>query len=57
MVYQKVNEIYDISQSERLEYYERQLIDMKIRLGALEIQGIKNGKSRKKLFKAYFTTV
>jgi len=34
------NEIYDISQSERLEYYERQLIDMKIRLDALEIQGI-----------------
>ena len=26
--------------SERLEYYERQLIDMKIRLDALEIQGI-----------------
>ena len=34
------NEIYDSSQSERLEYYERQLIDMKIRLDALEIQGI-----------------
>jgi predicted transcriptional regulator len=34
------NEIYDASQSERLEYYERQLIDMKIRLDALEIQGI-----------------
>ena len=31
-------EIYDASQSERLEYYERQLIDMKIRLDALEIQ-------------------
>ena len=30
----------DTSQSERLEYYERQLIDMKIRLDALEIQGI-----------------
>lgn len=30
----------DASQSERLEYYERQLIDMKIRLDALEIQGI-----------------
>ena len=27
-------------QSERLEYYERQLIDMKIRLDAIEIQGI-----------------
>ena len=33
-------EISDISQVERLEYYERQLIDMKIRLDALEIQGI-----------------
>ena len=31
-------EIYDASQSERLEYYEKQLIDMKIRLDALEIQ-------------------
>ena len=30
----------EISQTERLEYYERQLIDMKIRLDALEIQGI-----------------
>lgn len=30
----------DASQAERLEYYERQLIDMKIRLDALEIQGI-----------------
>ena len=34
------NEMGDVSQSERLEYYERQLIDMKIRLDALEIQGI-----------------
>ena len=33
------NEIHNTSQSERLEYYERQLIDMKIRLDALEIQG------------------
>ncbi len=33
-------EMNDISQSERLEYYEKQLIDMKIRLDALEIQGI-----------------
>ncbi|MBS1267904.1 MAG: hypothetical protein MAG458_00618 [Nitrosopumilus sp.] len=33
-------EMNDVSQSERLEYYERQLIDMKIRLDALEIQGI-----------------
>ena len=34
------SEIFDASQTERLEYYERQLIDMKIRLDALEIQGI-----------------
>jgi len=34
------NEMNDVSQSERLEYYEKQLIDMKIRLDALEIQGI-----------------
>jgi len=34
------NERFDASQAERLEYYERQLIDMKIRLDALEIQGI-----------------
>ena len=33
------SEMFDVSQSERLEYYERQLIDMKIRLDALEIQG------------------
>jgi predicted transcriptional regulator len=34
------SEEFDASQTERLEYYERQLIDMKIRLDALEIQGI-----------------
>jgi len=34
------SEMSNTSQSERLEYYERQLIDMKIRLDALEIQGI-----------------
>jgi len=34
------SEMIDVSQSERLEYYERQLIDMKIRLDAIEIQGI-----------------
>jgi len=34
------SEVSEVSQSERLEYYERQLIDMKIRLDALEIQGI-----------------
>jgi hypothetical protein len=36
----KNNETTDASQAERLEYYERQLIDMKIRLDSLEIQGI-----------------
>ena len=34
------SEMTDVSQSERLEFYERQLIDMKIRLDAIEIQGI-----------------
>jgi predicted transcriptional regulator len=34
------NDIADPTQTERLEYYERQLIDMKIRLDALEIQGV-----------------
>jgi predicted transcriptional regulator len=34
------SDVFDASQTERLEYYERQLIDMKIRLDALEIQGI-----------------
>ncbi len=34
------SEMSDISQSERLEYYERQLIDTKIRLDAIEIQGV-----------------
>ena len=33
-------EEFDASQDERLEFYEKQLIDMKIRLDALEIQGI-----------------
>ena len=36
----KTNETTDALQAERLEYYERQLIDMKIRLDSLEIQGI-----------------
>jgi len=35
----KTSQIDDESQAERLEYYERQLIDMKIRLDALEIDG------------------
>jgi predicted transcriptional regulator len=34
------SDVFDASQTERLEYYERQLIDMKIRLDSLEIQGI-----------------
>ena len=34
------SELSSPSQDERLEYYERQLIDIKIRLDALEIQGI-----------------
>lgn len=34
------SDVFDASQAERLEYYERQLIDMKIRLDAFEIQGI-----------------
>ncbi len=36
----KTNENANASQKERLEYYERQLIDMKIRLDSLEIQGL-----------------
>ena len=35
----KAREDADPARAERLEYYERQLIDMKIRLDALEIQG------------------
>ena len=34
------SDITDPTQTERLEYYERQLIDMKIRLDALDIQGV-----------------
>ena len=34
------NGVFNASQAERLEYYERQLIDIKIRLDAIEIQGI-----------------
>ncbi len=36
----KTNKTTDTSQTERIEYYERQLIDMKIRLDLLEIQGL-----------------
>jgi len=35
------SDIADPTQSERLEYYEKQFIDMKIRLDVLEIQGVK----------------
>ncbi len=38
----KTNETANPSQIERLEYYERQLIDMKIRLDSLEIQGLED---------------
>lgn len=38
------NEMIDSSQLERLEYYERQLIDMKIRLDSMEIQGVEQKK-------------
>ncbi len=38
----KTNSIDDSLPSERLEYYEKQLIDMKIRLDALELQGIES---------------
>ena len=34
------SDIADPTQTERLEYYEKQLIDMKIRLDSLEIQGV-----------------
>ncbi len=40
----KPKETIDASQAQRLEYYERQLIDMKIRLDSLEIQELE-GKS------------
>ncbi len=36
----KTNNTMDASQTDRLEYYERQLIDMKIRLDSIEIQGL-----------------
>ncbi|MBS3926422.1 MAG: MarR family transcriptional regulator [Nitrosarchaeum sp.] len=38
------SEMIDASQLERLEYYERQLIDMKIRLDSMEIQGVEQNK-------------
>ncbi|HSA76768.1 MAG TPA: winged helix DNA-binding protein [Nitrosarchaeum sp.] len=38
------NEMIDSSQLERLEYYERQLIDMKIRLDSMEMQGVEQKK-------------
>ena len=38
------SEMIDSSQLERLEYYERQLIDMKIRLDSIEMQGVEQKK-------------
>ncbi|MDH3500996.1 MAG: winged helix DNA-binding protein [Nitrosopumilus sp.] len=38
----KTTHMEDSSHAERLEYYERQLIDMKIRLDAIELQGIES---------------
>ena len=38
----KPKETFDASQAERLEYYEKQLIDMKIRLDSLELQGLED---------------
>ncbi len=44
------SEMVDASQrSERLEYYETQLIDMKIRLDALELQGIEQKTGEKEV--------
>ena len=40
-------EINDPVQEQRLEYYERQLIDMKIRLDALEIEGLEQKTEKK----------
>jgi len=47
----KINENGDVAQAERLEYYERQLIDMKIRLDSLELEGTgeKSGESNQEL--------
>jgi len=39
--------INDSAQEQRLEYYERQLIDMKIRLDALEIGGLEQKTEKK----------
>jgi DNA-binding MarR family transcriptional regulator len=38
----KTGHMEDSSYAERLEYYERQLIDMKIRLDAIELQGVES---------------
>ena len=40
----KASEVNDSSEKERLEYYERQLIDMKIRLDSLELEGFSEQK-------------
>jgi len=41
----KTSQNDDVSQFERLEYYERQLIDMKIRMDALEMEGVESKPS------------
>jgi len=40
-------EINNTAQEQRLEYYERQLIDMKIRLDALEMEGLEQKTEKK----------
>ncbi len=40
-------EVNDSTQEQRLEYYERQLIDMKIRLDALEMEGLEQKTGEK----------
>jgi predicted transcriptional regulator len=48
------SELIDSSQLERLEYYERQLIDMKIRLDAMEMQGFEQKTEDPNLELKYF---
>jgi predicted transcriptional regulator len=48
------SELIDSSQLERLEYYERQLIDMKIRLDTMEMQGFEQKTEDPNLELKYF---
>jgi len=48
------SELIDSSHLERLEYYERQLIDMKIRLDAMEMQGFEQKTEDPNLELKYF---